>query len=203
MKLWSLSYSVFFTFVQREGFSPPVCHSVSEISSIFLGFTLFTFGNYCKLIDILTCSYTVKQGSRFSRPQPGCHLPNSPWPGKVKLFPASESLVSDIPVGDGKTVKLFLQCINFLHWITIRDLFFIEKTVLKNLFYYQETQARRLSCWPGCCTRWRRTPSRTSTGIYSTRWSTTSSFSQFSSVSISIQQKTADFAWFKYSLQNN
>jgi hypothetical protein len=28
--------------------------------------------------------------------QPGCHLPNSPWLGIVKLFPAMESLVSDI-----------------------------------------------------------------------------------------------------------
>jgi hypothetical protein len=24
----------------------------------------------------------------FSRPQPGCHLPSSPWPGILKLFPA-------------------------------------------------------------------------------------------------------------------
>ncbi len=28
----------------------------------------------------------------------------------TKLFPARESLVSDIPVGDGKMAKLFLQC---------------------------------------------------------------------------------------------
>jgi hypothetical protein len=27
--------------------------------------------------------YTVKKGFRFSRPQPGCHLPNSPWPGII------------------------------------------------------------------------------------------------------------------------
>ncbi len=25
--------------------------------------------------------YTVKKGFRYSRPQPGCHLPNSPWAG--------------------------------------------------------------------------------------------------------------------------
>ncbi len=54
--------------------------------------------------------YTVKKGQRFSRPQPGCHLPNSPWPGKIKLSTARESLVSDIPAGDGKTANLFLQC---------------------------------------------------------------------------------------------
>jgi hypothetical protein len=39
----------------------------------------------------------------------GCHVPNSPWPG-IKLLPARESLVSDIPAGDGKTANLFLQC---------------------------------------------------------------------------------------------
>jgi hypothetical protein len=65
--------------------------------------------------------YTVKKGKRFSRPQPGgCHLPNSPWPGKVKLFPARERLVSDIPAGDGKNANLFLQCtmphVTFLPW---------------------------------------------------------------------------------------
>jgi hypothetical protein len=38
---------------------------------------------------------------------PGCHLPNSPWPGIIKLFQARESLVSDIPAGDGKTLTFF------------------------------------------------------------------------------------------------
>jgi hypothetical protein len=51
-----------------------------------------------------------KKGYPFSRPQPGCHLPNSPWPGIIKLFPARESLVSDIAAGDGKIANLFLQC---------------------------------------------------------------------------------------------
>jgi hypothetical protein len=42
-----------------------------------------------------------------------CHVPNSPWAGIIKLFsiPARESLVSDIPPGDGKIANLFLQCI--------------------------------------------------------------------------------------------
>jgi hypothetical protein len=39
--------------------------------------------------------YTVKKGYPFSCPQPGCHLPNSPWEEIIKLFPAGESLVSD------------------------------------------------------------------------------------------------------------
>ncbi len=59
-------------------------------------------------------SYTVKKGKRFSRPQPGCHLPNSPWPGIIKYFLAKESLVSDILARDGKIANLFLQCIP--HW---------------------------------------------------------------------------------------
>jgi hypothetical protein len=53
--------------------------------------------------------YTVKKDNDFPDPsQPGCHLPNSPWAGIIKLFPARESLVSDIP--DGKIANLFLQC---------------------------------------------------------------------------------------------
>jgi hypothetical protein len=48
-----------------------------------------------------------KKGYWFSRLRPGCHLPNSPWPGIIKFFPARESLVSDIPAGDGKTAHFF------------------------------------------------------------------------------------------------
>ncbi len=53
---------------------------------------------------------TVKKGQRFSSPQQGCHLPNSPWRGIIKIFPARASLVSDILAGDCKIVNLFLQC---------------------------------------------------------------------------------------------
>ncbi len=47
---------------------------------------------------------------RFPRPQPGCHLPNSPWTGII-----------DIPPGDGaETDYLFLQCTWYIfipsHW---------------------------------------------------------------------------------------
>jgi phage baseplate assembly protein W len=31
---------------------------------------------------------TVKEGSRFSRHQTGCHLPNSLWAGIMQFFPA-------------------------------------------------------------------------------------------------------------------
>ncbi len=48
-----------------------------------------------------------KKGLWLSRPHPGCNKPNSPWPGVIELFPARESLVSDIPAGDGKSLTLF------------------------------------------------------------------------------------------------
>jgi hypothetical protein len=33
--------------------------------------------------DQIGLDHTVKKGSRFSRPQPGCHLPNPTWPGII------------------------------------------------------------------------------------------------------------------------
>ncbi len=51
--------------------------------------------------------YTVKKGLPLSRPQPGCHLPNSPWRRIILLFPVRESLVSDIPAGDGNSIIFF------------------------------------------------------------------------------------------------
>ncbi len=53
--------------------------------------------------------YTVKKGYRFSHPQP--NVTNQTIPS---LIPSRESLISDIPAGDGKTTSLFLQC-NPLH----------------------------------------------------------------------------------------
>jgi hypothetical protein len=35
---------------------------------------------------------------------------DSPWPGIIKLFPARESLVCDIPAGNGKIASLILKC---------------------------------------------------------------------------------------------
>jgi hypothetical protein len=64
-----------------------------------------------KEAGVLIGEYTVhcKKGCKFSRPQAeaGCHLPNSPRPGIIKFFPARESLVSDIPAGDGKSYNPF------------------------------------------------------------------------------------------------
>jgi hypothetical protein len=52
--------------------------------------------------------YTVKEGYRFSRPQQVSNQTH--LRGIIKFFPARESLVGDIPAGDGKIVNLFLQC---------------------------------------------------------------------------------------------
>jgi hypothetical protein len=41
-------------------------------------------------------------------------LPNSPWRGKIKLFPARESLLSDIPAGERKIVNLFYSLVTYL-----------------------------------------------------------------------------------------
>ncbi len=54
-----------------------------------------------------------KKAFRYSRPQPGCHLPKSPWTGKISWF-CPETLVSDIPAGDGNIEKLFLLCDHFI-----------------------------------------------------------------------------------------
>ncbi len=86
------------------------------ILKIHLNFTIFILSKIFMVTIIsvnikqyYTVLYTVKIGQRFSRPQPGCHLPNSHWPGIIKLFPASESLVGDIPAGDRKSL-VFLKC---------------------------------------------------------------------------------------------
>jgi hypothetical protein len=47
---------------------------------------------------------------QYFRPQPGCHIPNSPHIYCILLFLARESLVSDFPAGDGKIANHFLQC---------------------------------------------------------------------------------------------
>ncbi len=57
------------------------------------------------------CARTVIKGLQFSRPQPGCHLPNSLWLGIIKLIPARKSLVNDIPAGDGRTANLFYSAV--------------------------------------------------------------------------------------------
>jgi len=56
------------------------------------GFNLVWFGKsfmYFLHITYITrmSIYTVNKGLAISCPQPGCHLPNSPWPGIIYLVP--------------------------------------------------------------------------------------------------------------------
>ncbi len=59
-----------------------------------------------------THSYTVKKVSGKFPPPARMWLTKLFLVGNIKLFPSRESLVSDIPSGDGKTANLFLQCIS-------------------------------------------------------------------------------------------
>jgi hypothetical protein len=52
--------------------------------------------------------YTVKKG--YPVPSPAGMSLTKVWPGIIKLFPARESLVIDIPAEDGKNDNLFLHC---------------------------------------------------------------------------------------------
>jgi hypothetical protein len=54
--------------------------------------------------------YTMKKVSDFPVPAAAMSLTNSRRPGRVKLFPARESLLSDILAGEGKIAKQQLQC---------------------------------------------------------------------------------------------
>ncbi len=46
----------------------------------------------------------------FSVPSLEVTYQNSPWTAIIKFFSSRESLVSDLPTGDGKIDNLFLQC---------------------------------------------------------------------------------------------
>jgi hypothetical protein len=52
-------------------------------------------------------TYTVKKVSVFPSPAGMSPTQTLPGPGIVKIFPARDSLVSDIPAGDGKIMNLF------------------------------------------------------------------------------------------------
>jgi hypothetical protein len=64
----------------------------------------------CTTEAFLICIKCTPYKKLFYIPVPS-HLPNSFWAGichiQYKLFPARESLVSDIPAGDGTIEKLF------------------------------------------------------------------------------------------------
>jgi hypothetical protein len=65
----------------------------------------------CNWVEKLHCK---KRLAVFPIPLGMSLTSNQTLPGReyvIKLFPARESLVSDIPAGDRKTANLFLQCI--------------------------------------------------------------------------------------------
>ncbi len=73
-------------------------------------------GYPCKLVDI----YTERKGYTL-------------WEG---IFPPRESLVSDIPAGDGKMANLFLQCIHYLEYSWCGDYLSICRCTLYNLRWF-------------------------------------------------------------------
>ncbi len=88
---------------------PNIAKQGNRLPTLSLGILFYVWR--LEPVPILACrEYTVKKGYRFSRPQPGCHKPNSPKPEIIKLFLSRESLVSDITAGDGETINHFLQC---------------------------------------------------------------------------------------------
>ncbi len=84
------------------------------------------------LFESLHC----KKIYRFSRPQPGSHSSNTPWPGIIKLIPARESLVCYIPAGGGKNYTIFLQCSIKFATFSITYLTQPEKFLRKHLSLY-------------------------------------------------------------------
>jgi hypothetical protein len=111
--LFCVSFLSFRIRIQPDNINADPCGSGSLSGFITAAFYSSPPEGSCYLITeiqkktTVLVRYTVKKDLRSSRPQPGRHLLNSPWPGIRQLFPASESMVGDIPAGDGKIVNLF------------------------------------------------------------------------------------------------
>ncbi len=81
----------------------------------------------------LWCVYTVKKVRGFPVPSRDVTYQTLPWPGKIKLFPAMESMVGDIPAGDWEN----------------REPFFTVYRVPFGLFYLnRSTDSRSPPCTP-------------------------------------------------------
>jgi hypothetical protein len=69
------------------------------------------------VLAVFWCKYNVKKAFRCFRPQPGCHLPNSPSAGIMTTYINYSRLgrvwqvTSWLGTGISKSEKLFLQCI--------------------------------------------------------------------------------------------
>jgi hypothetical protein len=66
---------------------------------------------YCQRNTVLTVKKVkerlkCKKGLQYSRPQPGCHLPNCLWAGIIRFFQLRKILVSVIPAGNGNVSNL-------------------------------------------------------------------------------------------------
>ncbi len=107
--------------------------SVDPTSIILSCHVLYSMIKYSFGIQIIYCTlyYTVIKGYRFSRPQPGCHQPR---PVIIKLFPARESSVSDIPSRDRKIMYLFSQCTFFWYILSAELFLFLSNHVFVTVF---------------------------------------------------------------------
>jgi hypothetical protein len=78
-----------------------------RIHFMFTNASFFMYPPY----TIFEAHYTVKKGYRFSRHQPGCHLPNS-LAGNYLIILGHRDFGQWHPswAGDGKIITLFLQC---------------------------------------------------------------------------------------------
>ncbi len=67
------------------------------LNQMRVAFVNHFFTGKCVVLDKKSIIKNFKSGQHCKK-----SLSNSPWPWIIKLFPAKESLVSDIPAGDGK-----------------------------------------------------------------------------------------------------
>ncbi len=91
----------------------------NSLTSVFAGIVVFAVLGYLadggdisdvvqvSVGDVLHCN---KKVSHFPVPSQDVNNQTLPCGEKIYLSPARESLVSDIPAGDGKMANLFLQC---------------------------------------------------------------------------------------------
>jgi hypothetical protein len=134
--LFPRSWNIYFAFSKELGHSLYFFHGAGTFTLLFprswdihltsskeLGHSLYFFqgaGTFNLLLprswyihSLFPRSCTVRKGNRF--PVPSQEVNNQTLPGgeKIKLLPGRESLVIDIPAGDGKIVKFFYSVGHF------------------------------------------------------------------------------------------
>jgi hypothetical protein len=62
------------------------------------------------LFKYVLCGYTVKKGYRFSLPPARMSLTKLSLAGNNLIVPGHGDIDNDIPAGEGKYDRLFLQC---------------------------------------------------------------------------------------------